>query len=81
MFLRVHQVYWTNACLTAAQPSPGDGLRENMGGEKTALRESVSVDSVAPSKTKSFIRNSPTSPESAGKPPRLGSQPGGCDDE
>src|SRR6185503_19831386 len=41
-----------------------------------AAMASPSDHNAAPSGTTSLIKNSPTSPESAGKPPRLGSQPG-----
>jgi hypothetical protein len=41
-----------------------------------AAMASPNDHNAAPSRTTSLIKNSPTSPESAGKPPRLGSQPG-----
>src|SRR5213593_2986304 len=41
-----------------------------------AVMASPSDHIAAPSRTTSFIKNCPTAPESAGKPPRLGSHPG-----
>jgi hypothetical protein len=41
-----------------------------------AVKASPSDHIAAPSRTTSFIKNWPTAPERAGKPPRLGSHPG-----